>query len=214
MAKTEFKALTPADIVAVFDSREQLPYVLDPIRSERGSLPTGDYSLKGFENYIAIERKSLPDIVSCCGYERERFEREMVRLKAYPVQALIIESTWEEVLAGGWKSKIHPNSVYGSLIGWLERGINVVMAGSRERGQHITASLLFTCARRRWEELCHLQKNLRIQRVVTHERAINQGHSQRSLTGDKEQNIAGDSANRPDGCNHSPSPIDDAGPQQ
>ncbi len=164
MTKTEFKTLKPSDVVAVFDTREQLPYILSPLQAVEGSLATGDYSLLGYEHYISVERKSLNDLLGCIGRERERFERELMRLKAYPVHALVIEATWNDILAGGWRSKIHPNSVYGSLVGWIEFGINIIMAGDRDRGQHLTAALLFTCARRRWEDLQKFAPSLKISR--------------------------------------------------
>ncbi len=41
----------------------------------------------------------------------------------------------------------------GSLLGWVEMGLPVIMAGDHERAGRYVARLLFTCARRRWREL-------------------------------------------------------------
>lgn len=60
--------LKPEQVTAIIDNREQLPFDLSPLRTEAGTLATGDYSLKGLERRIAIERKSLSDYVSCCGH--------------------------------------------------------------------------------------------------------------------------------------------------
>ena len=38
------------------------------------ALRTGDYSLEGYQDQIAIERKSIDDLVVCLGKERDRFE--------------------------------------------------------------------------------------------------------------------------------------------
>ncbi len=51
----------------VVDNREQVPYRFEaeqyqPVSIETNNLTTGDYSLQGFESYIAIERKSLADL--------------------------------------------------------------------------------------------------------------------------------------------------------
>ena len=38
--------LQPADVTAIVDTREQLPLDLSPLRVERGTLATGDYSVR------------------------------------------------------------------------------------------------------------------------------------------------------------------------
>ncbi len=58
----------PERITAVIDTREQTPLTLSPLLSMRATLTTGDYSVRGLENVIAIERKSLSDLVSCLGW--------------------------------------------------------------------------------------------------------------------------------------------------
>ena len=85
--------LRPEDVTAIVDTREQMPLSLEPLRVEFATLPTGDYSLKGLENIVAVERKGLGDLLSCVGVERKRFDREVKRLLAYPVRCLVIEST-------------------------------------------------------------------------------------------------------------------------
>ena len=69
--------ITQEEITAVIDTREQLPYVLDPMPVTTGTLHVGDYSVAGLERVIAVERKALSDFIACCGRERERFQREL-----------------------------------------------------------------------------------------------------------------------------------------
>ena len=76
--------LKPDQVVAIIDTREQAPLDLSPLRSEAGTLATGDYSVKGLVNVVAIERKSLTDLLGCIGQDRERFDREVIRLLAIP----------------------------------------------------------------------------------------------------------------------------------
>ena len=123
------------------------------------SLPTGDYSLQGLETIVAIERKSKQDLIACVGRERKRFDREVQRLLAYPVRALVVESTWPEVEAGDWRGEVRPEAALGSLLGWAAAGLPVIMAGDRARAGKYTARLLYLAARRRWREarsLMHL----------------------------------------------------------
>jgi DNA excision repair protein ERCC-4 len=144
--------IDPSHIVAVQDSREQLPLDLTPLAVEVGTLTTGDYSLRGLEHCVCIERKGLSDILACMGGERERFSREVQRMLGYPVRALVIESTWETFERGEYRSKITPQSAVGSLLGWICQGIPVVMAGDHARAGRFVARMLMIVARRRWRE--------------------------------------------------------------
>lgn len=142
--------LDPASVVAIIDSREQRPLDLSPLASIVGTLATGDYSIRGLESHVAIERKSLPDLLGCIGGDRERFEREIVRLLAYPCRAVIVESSWSDLERGGWRSKITPAAAVGSCLGWIAQGIPIVMAGSHERAGRYVSRMLFIAARRHW----------------------------------------------------------------
>ena len=144
--------LKPENVVAIVDTREQCPLALEPLQAEPGTLATGDYSVRGLEHIVALERKSLSDLLSCIGRERERFDREVQRLLAYPVRALVVESTWPEIEAGGWRSRITPAAAMGSLLGWVAVGLPVIMAGDHERAGRYVSRLLFIAARRRWRE--------------------------------------------------------------
>lgn len=142
----------PESLVALVDTREQAPLDLSPLRSEAATLVTGDYSLKGLESIVAIERKSLSDLILCCGAERERFDREVQRLLAYPVRTLVVESTWNTIDCGGWRGKVTPAQVHGSLLGWIGAGLPVLMVGNHDAAGKAVSRLLFIAARRRWRE--------------------------------------------------------------
>lgn len=143
----------PAEAVtAVIDTREQTPLDLSPLRSERGTLATGDYGLKAAPNLCAVERKSLPDLLACVGAERERFDREVQRLLAYPVRALIIETTWSDLELGNWRSHVKPEQAIGSILGWMAQGLPVLLARDHETAGTAVARLLYIAARRRWRE--------------------------------------------------------------
>jgi ERCC4-type nuclease len=147
----------PADpqaqwLTALIDSREQQTVSLAPLPSEQASLPTGDYSIRGLEHVIAVERKSLPDLLAVCGRDRERFDREVQRLLAYPARCLVVEGSWADLLAGGWRSELTPQQVIGSVTGWMASGLPVALVGSHEEAGKFIAKFLFIAARRRWRE--------------------------------------------------------------
>lgn len=149
---------TPDSITAITDSREQNPFDLSPMKSVVGTLNVGDYSVQGLESVISIERKSLMDFVACCGRERARFQRELDRLRGWPVSAVLIESTWTEIESGSWvrpRMKMTPNHVLGSLTSWISQGHTIIVA-PRPMAERICKSILCHATRHRVKEVQNL----------------------------------------------------------
>ncbi|MDA7514311.1 ERCC4 domain-containing protein [bacterium] len=142
----------------VVDTREQTPWNLEPLQVGRGTLPTGDYSLLDFPEAISIERKELSDFIGVIGHGRERFERELMRLKAYEASMVIVEASWQDLEAGDWRSKIKPNVVLQSIASWVSQGHNIILAGDREMGERIARSALFFAYRRKIEPVKRILK--------------------------------------------------------
>lgn len=102
--------------IIIIDSREQTPLVFRNLASAPGSLTSGDYSFAGGEEHFSVERKSIADLVACCaGSNRERFERELHRLRGYRFKRLLIVGTRAEIEAGGYRSNITPKAVLATL---------------------------------------------------------------------------------------------------
>lgn len=146
------RKLLPADVTAIIDTREKAPLDLAPLKVVRATLPTADYSVVGLEHVVAIERKSLSDLVGCVGASRERFDACIQRMLGYQVRAVVVEATWEQLELGGWRGVVTPGHVVGSVLGWIGQGIPFVLAGTRERAGLYVSRMLFIAARRRWQE--------------------------------------------------------------
>jgi len=99
----------------ISDSREQQPYVFS-VPSIRKKLEAGDYSIEGFEDSVAVERKTLEDFVSTVIRQRKRFYRELQRLEEYEAACVVVESDLRDVLNGHYRSGAHPNAVLGTVI--------------------------------------------------------------------------------------------------
>ena len=145
--------LRPESVRVIVDSREQNPWDLSPLSTVAGSLDTGDYALADLPGLVAIERKSPGDFLSCCGSERERFERQLQRLRAYPHRLVVVECGWRYLQRGEWRSKITPKSVVGSTLGWMAAGVPFLFAESHERAQEHVSRFLYIVARREWRRL-------------------------------------------------------------
>lgn len=101
--------------VIVIDTREQEPLAFLNLPSRTGGLFTGDYSVAGLEGVFSVERKSIPDLVACSTAERDRFERELHRLRGYRFKRLLIVGSEADVLAGNYRSRANPRSILGSV---------------------------------------------------------------------------------------------------
>lgn len=97
------------------DSREQAPLVFVNCPSERATLATGDYSVMGFENEFVIERKSLDDLAGSVTHDRDRFERELVRMRGYPFRRLLVVGSVEDIERHVYRSRVEPKAILASL---------------------------------------------------------------------------------------------------
>lgn len=148
--------LNPEDIICLVDTREKTPLVISPMKTQLATLPCGDYSILGLENIISVERKSISDLLMCIGSERERFDREIMRLLAYPARLIVVEGVISEIENGNYRSKVSASAAMGSILGWMAMGIPFLFAGDHEKAGRYVSRFLFISARRRWREAEHL----------------------------------------------------------
>lgn len=134
--------------IIIIDTREQDPLTFANLATEAGTLDAGDYSVRGLTHLIALERKSLPDLLACCGRERDRFKRELQRLRNYRFKLLLIEADAADLEGGDWRSALTPAHVLGSLAAWTAQcGLPVWLAGDHDRAGNFAGRWLFQAAR-------------------------------------------------------------------
>jgi DNA excision repair protein ERCC-4 len=130
----------------LIDSREQNPFTFQgyEVKTQTAPLPVGDYSLPGFEDRAAIERKSLDDLVGCLmGKDRERFERELRKGRFYELFAVVVEAPFSDVSRGRYRSEMKPHSALQSIIAFQVRyRVPFVWAGNRAGAEYITHGLI------------------------------------------------------------------------
>ena len=128
-------------IVPVIDSREQRPYRFE--NSIVRTLPAGDYSIKGYETRVAVERKTRADAYGSLGRNRGRFERELRRLADYDYAAVVIESSLPAFLIPPDFSRMHPKSAVCSLLAWsVSLNLPIFFCGDRAHARATTWHLL------------------------------------------------------------------------
>lgn len=128
-------------MLIVIDTREKLPYRFTRFKVK--TLATGDYSIVGMENRVAVERKRLEELFSITGLERERFKRELERMTHLDYAAMVIETDLPRILQGAAFSRVSPKTVIRSLVSWSIRyRVHVFFASDRRHGNALTRQIL------------------------------------------------------------------------
>lgn len=143
----------------VRDTREQRGYRFEgpayaDVTVEDGMLSVGDYTAAGLGDKIAVERKSLPDLVQFLGRELGRFERELQRAAALDAFCVVVEASWQDLASGQYRSRLAPKAACQSVLAFMARlGTGFIFAGSRAAAEYVTAYFLrqyLEGARKRW----------------------------------------------------------------
>ena len=131
----------------IIDTREQRPYAFAGCDTVRACLPSGDYSVQGLEAGIAIERKSLADFVGSVTVGRERFWRELERLRPLRVRAVVVEASLAQIERGAYRSTVSPRAIFATVLAIsVDFQIPVILAGNRASAEAATLWML----RRAW----------------------------------------------------------------
>lgn len=129
----------------VVDTREQSPFSFFcyGVQVERSTLHTGDYSLAGFENLLTLERKSMSDLAGCMTSGRERFERELLRMREFESAAVIVEEPLIAIRSGTYRSRLNPVSFEQSILSFMIRfRVPFLFGRNREYAEWLTFNAL------------------------------------------------------------------------
>lgn len=128
------------EITILVDTREQTPWEFSHYVTAKQKLDTGDYTVSGLEDKLAIERKkSVGEIAN--NITEKRFIDVLERLSSYKYPFLLLEFGMDKVLKfpiGSelpqkvWdKIKISPNFLVKNILDWqLKYNINVLFCES------------------------------------------------------------------------------------
>lgn len=135
--------------VIVTDTREQSPLAFPHLKSERGTLATGDYSAKGLEHRLSVERKSMADMVGSLTHDRARFMAELQRMRAYECRRLLLIGTQMELKAILARRAVKLEQIRGSLACIDACMVPVVWVQDAEQAALEVERLAFWC----WREV-------------------------------------------------------------
>jgi len=127
----------------VIDTREQRPFTFSGYDSVIATLSTGDYSLLGYEDRVAVERKSKEDAYGCVGTGRRRFIDCLKRLAELDRAAIVIERSIEDFAVPPARTRIDARMAVGSYISWsCQYRIPVFWCESRAYAERVTVRFL------------------------------------------------------------------------
>ncbi len=129
------------------DDRERNPWTVDhpDFKFETKRLAVGDYTIKGYENQVAIEKKSgiIELITNLSGKDRPRFKRFLAKLSKYTIKCIDIEDSFSYIdvaFRSCPKTHLTPVSIYYwlSVIN-IKYGIPTLFIGknARQRGEFL-----------------------------------------------------------------------------
>lgn len=122
----------------LIDTRDQKPWAFPQpgVSVCRTKLDAGDYSVRGLETSVCLERKTLTDAVSTLMSDWIRFVKQLKRMAGMDVAAIVIEATPDDVYAKKYMGDANPESVMGKCHAlYLDYGVPVLWWGTREAAQ-------------------------------------------------------------------------------
>jgi len=139
-------------MIIVCDTREKTPLKFRKSKHlegvERQTLKTGDYSIKGFEELVALERKNPLDLFGSLGKGHKRFKKELGRALEMDYFAIIIEAPFNVI-----RDKEFEGSYYSQMRGDViikilytikfKYGIDIIFCNGRKEASSIVRNLLF-----------------------------------------------------------------------
>jgi ERCC4-type nuclease len=133
-------------LIIYCDTREnRVPPFPDGCVVERVSMGEADYTSPALQGIAVVERKSAADFASSLTRDRERFEDEIRRLRAYRWKAIVVEADLSYVYR---ITETHPNAILGSIASFFARHDLPTFFAINEHGTgRLIAGLL-----KRWEE--------------------------------------------------------------
>ncbi len=122
LPKKSSKSKSKYPVTILYDDRERKPWKIYSLmfKFKRTRLKCGDYTIEGFEDIVAIEKKSgiLELISNLSGKDRPRFKRFLEKLSKYPIKCIVIEDSLSHIEAA-FRSCPRTHLTPASIYYWL-----------------------------------------------------------------------------------------------
>lgn len=122
------------------------------------TLPDGseiipDHSEKVVGKCVIERKMDLDELAMCFGRGRDRFQREFQKSIDHHARFILLveNATWEKLILGKYKSKMHPKAFFSSLTSWMIRYNTAVIFCKEETSGKIIRELLYRDLKERLE---------------------------------------------------------------
>lgn len=140
------------DFTIIIDTREQKPWLFQHQATANIKLDTGDYSIQGYENVLAIERKRnvaevannitekrFKDVIDRLSKIKHSFillEFDLQDVMTYPIGSDIPRKLWDKI-------RISPAFIIKHLIDLqLDHNIKVIFCGNSTNAEKLALSIM------------------------------------------------------------------------
>jgi ERCC4-type nuclease len=140
------------DFTIIVDTREQKPWSFANQAKANHKLDTGDYSIEGLENLLAIERKrnvaefannvtekrfvDVVDRLSKIPYSFILFEFDMEDVMKYPIGSDIPKRLWDKI-------RISPAFLLKHIVDLqIEHNIKIIFCGNSNNAEKVALSIM------------------------------------------------------------------------
>lgn len=144
------------ELIVLRDTREKDPWPVENSSFVANvidiTLPTGDYTLKGYEEMLCIERKkSITEFAN--NVVQDRFVNELVRMQTFKYRYLILEFNMQAVLDFPNKCGLPPDKIKAIRVNsqfimrfiseiQVKYGVHVLFCGDAKSAQYMAISLM------------------------------------------------------------------------
>jgi len=136
----------------------ELPWIICDTREKKGfhfkkskncagmivqKLDYGDYSIKGLEHFVIIERKqTITELCNNLGKHRARFYREIERMDHVDHKFIVVED-YLSAIHNQRYTRMSASAILGSIVSlMLKHDIQVIFAGTHKNAQDISRKIL------------------------------------------------------------------------
>lgn len=132
------------DYNIIVDTREQKPLFKNQVINKK--LDTGDYSIEGYEDKIAIERKSPTDLYGTLTHGHERFKKELQRSQTLEYFVIIVDASYTSIIDKEFEGSEHiktPGEIIIKIIHTIQikYKINIIFSNGRIESKRIITNI-------------------------------------------------------------------------
>jgi ERCC4-type nuclease len=155
----------PPALTICVDTREgNVPPFPEGVTLLRETMKTADYTSPALRTVAVVERKSVSDFCSTISFGRERFERELERMRSFRFKACVVEGDCSLVMRS---SGVHPHAILGTVASMTARwDCPVLFVPNEASCGRIIAGLLA-----RWEKRLREEADAKLNADLTAELA-------------------------------------------